>query len=229
MSDGLRGAAAGDPVDRCRRSCFGRGRGFAPWQQVLTGGWDVCLDFTGNDRSALATVLSRARSARRPSTGCAASRSCARWPTTASSSRRCASGTPSITTSISSGAIGADRAADATRRRSCASRSRRSAAAERCVTRRIAGRSRCSIPARRGRRNTGCRSAGRRSRAHLRERARAGVACSPAGAMRSSARHRSRGSTSRSASRDDRRDLAAQIDPADLLRAALIAQRAARA
>ncbi len=40
---------------------FGRGRGFAPWQQAFTGGWDVCLDFTGNDRSALATALSRAK------------------------------------------------------------------------------------------------------------------------------------------------------------------------
>jgi ADP-heptose:LPS heptosyltransferase len=40
---------------------FGRGRGWTPWQQVLTGGWDMCFDFTGNDRSALATALSRAR------------------------------------------------------------------------------------------------------------------------------------------------------------------------
>ena len=40
---------------------LGRGRGFAPWQQVLTGPWDVCLDFTGSDRSALATVASRAQ------------------------------------------------------------------------------------------------------------------------------------------------------------------------
>jgi ADP-heptose:LPS heptosyltransferase len=40
---------------------FGKGRGWAPWQQVLTGGWDLCLDFTGNDRSALATAMSRAR------------------------------------------------------------------------------------------------------------------------------------------------------------------------
>lgn len=40
---------------------FGRGRGWRPWQQVLTGGWDACFDFTGNDRSALATMLSRAR------------------------------------------------------------------------------------------------------------------------------------------------------------------------
>jgi ADP-heptose:LPS heptosyltransferase len=40
---------------------FGRGRGLTPWQQVLTGGWDLCLDFTGNDRSALATALSRAK------------------------------------------------------------------------------------------------------------------------------------------------------------------------
>lgn len=39
---------------------FGRGRGWAPWQQVLTGGFDLCLDFTGTDRSALATALSRA-------------------------------------------------------------------------------------------------------------------------------------------------------------------------
>lgn len=40
---------------------FGRGRGWNPWQQVLTGGWDLCFDFTGNDRSAFATALSRAR------------------------------------------------------------------------------------------------------------------------------------------------------------------------
>ncbi len=39
---------------------FGPGRGWAPWQQALTGGWDVCLDFTGTDRSALAAFLSRA-------------------------------------------------------------------------------------------------------------------------------------------------------------------------
>ena len=39
---------------------LGRGRGFAPWQQVLTGPWDWCLDFTGTDRSALATAASRA-------------------------------------------------------------------------------------------------------------------------------------------------------------------------
>lgn len=43
---------------------FGPGRGWAPWQQVLTGGWDVCLDFTGTDRSALATALSRAHDRR---------------------------------------------------------------------------------------------------------------------------------------------------------------------
>ena len=40
---------------------LGKGRGFAPWQQVLTGPWDVCLDFTGTDRSALAAGLSRAK------------------------------------------------------------------------------------------------------------------------------------------------------------------------
>ena len=39
---------------------LGRGRGFAPWQQVLTGPWDLCLDFTGSDRSALAVAVSRA-------------------------------------------------------------------------------------------------------------------------------------------------------------------------
>lgn len=39
---------------------LGRGRGFAPWQQVLTGPWDLCLDFTGSDRSALAAAASRA-------------------------------------------------------------------------------------------------------------------------------------------------------------------------
>ena len=39
---------------------FGPGRGWAPWQQSLTGHFDVCLDFTGTDRSALATALSRA-------------------------------------------------------------------------------------------------------------------------------------------------------------------------
>ena len=40
---------------------LGRGRGFAPWQQVLTGPWDVCFDFTGSDRSALAAAASRAK------------------------------------------------------------------------------------------------------------------------------------------------------------------------
>jgi ADP-heptose:LPS heptosyltransferase len=40
---------------------FGPGRGFAPWQQVFTGGWDRCFDFTANDRSALAAALSRAK------------------------------------------------------------------------------------------------------------------------------------------------------------------------
>lgn len=40
---------------------LGSGRGFRPWQQVLTGPWNVCLDFTGTDRSALATALSRAK------------------------------------------------------------------------------------------------------------------------------------------------------------------------
>lgn len=40
---------------------FGSSRGWNPWQQVLTGGWDMCFDFTGNDRSALATALSRAK------------------------------------------------------------------------------------------------------------------------------------------------------------------------
>ncbi len=39
---------------------LGKGRGFAPWQQVLTGAWDLCVDFTGTDRSALAAGLSRA-------------------------------------------------------------------------------------------------------------------------------------------------------------------------
>ena len=39
---------------------LGRGRGFAPWQQVLTGPWDLCIDFTGSDRSALAVAASRA-------------------------------------------------------------------------------------------------------------------------------------------------------------------------
>ncbi len=36
------------------------GRGWTPWQQVLTGRFDVVLDFTGTDRSALATFASRA-------------------------------------------------------------------------------------------------------------------------------------------------------------------------
>ena len=40
---------------------FGPGRGWTPWQQVLTGGFDVVLDFTGTDRSALATFLARAQ------------------------------------------------------------------------------------------------------------------------------------------------------------------------
>ncbi len=40
---------------------LGRGRGFAPWQQVLAGPWDACFDFTASDRTALATAASRAR------------------------------------------------------------------------------------------------------------------------------------------------------------------------
>lgn len=39
---------------------FGPGRGWAPWQQALTGGFDAVLDFTGTDRSAAACALSRA-------------------------------------------------------------------------------------------------------------------------------------------------------------------------
>jgi ADP-heptose:LPS heptosyltransferase len=41
---------------------FGRGRGWAPWQQVLTGQYDAVFDFTGSDRSALAAAISRAAS-----------------------------------------------------------------------------------------------------------------------------------------------------------------------
>ncbi len=39
---------------------FGTGRGWAPWQQALTGGFDAVLDFTGTDRSSAATALTRA-------------------------------------------------------------------------------------------------------------------------------------------------------------------------
>jgi ADP-heptose:LPS heptosyltransferase len=39
---------------------FGQGRGWSPWQQVLTGSFDVVLDLTGTDRSAAAAWLSRA-------------------------------------------------------------------------------------------------------------------------------------------------------------------------
>lgn len=41
---------------------FGRGRGWAPWQQILTGQYNAVFDFTGTDRSALATALARAAS-----------------------------------------------------------------------------------------------------------------------------------------------------------------------
>jgi ADP-heptose:LPS heptosyltransferase len=41
---------------------FGRGRGWAPWQQVLTGKYDAVYDFTGTDRSAFAAAMSRAGS-----------------------------------------------------------------------------------------------------------------------------------------------------------------------
>jgi ADP-heptose:LPS heptosyltransferase len=41
---------------------FGRGRGWAPWQQVLTGQYDAVYDFTGTDRSALAAAMTRASS-----------------------------------------------------------------------------------------------------------------------------------------------------------------------
>ena len=39
---------------------FGRSRGWTPWQQVLTGGFDAVFDFTETDRSALVSVISRA-------------------------------------------------------------------------------------------------------------------------------------------------------------------------
>jgi ADP-heptose:LPS heptosyltransferase len=39
---------------------FGTGRGWTPWQQALTGGFDAVLDFTGSDRSAAACALTRA-------------------------------------------------------------------------------------------------------------------------------------------------------------------------
>lgn len=47
-------------ISHCDSAIVFRG-GWAPWQQVLTGGFDVVLDFTGTDRSALATFLARAR------------------------------------------------------------------------------------------------------------------------------------------------------------------------
>ena len=31
------------------------------WGSLLAGGWDLCLDFTGNDRSSLMALASRAR------------------------------------------------------------------------------------------------------------------------------------------------------------------------
>jgi len=39
---------------------FGPGRGWTPWQQALTGGFDAVLDFTGTDRSAAVCALTRA-------------------------------------------------------------------------------------------------------------------------------------------------------------------------
>lgn len=39
----------------------GRGRGWTPWQQTLTGHFDAVVDFTGSDRSALLSFASRAR------------------------------------------------------------------------------------------------------------------------------------------------------------------------
>jgi ADP-heptose:LPS heptosyltransferase len=39
---------------------FGKGRGWTPWQQVLTGNFDTVFDFTGTDRSAFATILASA-------------------------------------------------------------------------------------------------------------------------------------------------------------------------
>jgi ADP-heptose:LPS heptosyltransferase len=38
---------------------FGPARGWTPWQQALTGGFDAVLDFTGTDRSAAACALTR--------------------------------------------------------------------------------------------------------------------------------------------------------------------------
>lgn len=47
------------PAMPCHRGLARGQRGF--WAVVLRGGYDVCLDFTGTDRSALLGVLSRAR------------------------------------------------------------------------------------------------------------------------------------------------------------------------
>ncbi len=78
---------------------FGPGRGWAPWQQALTGGWDVCLDFTGTDRSALRRS-SRGLPIGGRSRGCGG-RSCVRWPITSLWNRRCGTAIRWITTSIS--------------------------------------------------------------------------------------------------------------------------------
>jgi ADP-heptose:LPS heptosyltransferase len=48
-----------DGIDRA--IVLAPGGGLAPWRHVLAGRWEVCLDFTGSDRSALAAALSRAR------------------------------------------------------------------------------------------------------------------------------------------------------------------------
>ena len=48
-----------DAIDRAL--LLGGGGGLGAWQQVLAGRWDICLDFTGSDRSALAAALSRAQ------------------------------------------------------------------------------------------------------------------------------------------------------------------------
>lgn len=48
-----------DLIDADSRIFFERG-GMAFWKSMIADGWDIVLDVTGNDRSALATALSRA-------------------------------------------------------------------------------------------------------------------------------------------------------------------------
>ena len=86
-------AALAPALDADRTLVFRRGlAGLGFWRELARGGFDICLDVTGNDRSATATSLPQDRRARYSRDRCSRRRWC-RWcctlPRATPSSTRC--------------------------------------------------------------------------------------------------------------------------------------------